>query len=183
MIEAEILKQGKTLIYPTDTIWGIGCSALNIEAVKKVKNIKGRDNTKSFIILMRDKDMLSKYVENIPPQAICLMEKYEKENIPLTILYPNSRNLPLKYLSSNEYIGIRLPKNDFLQRLFIEFDSPIISTSANFSGYSSPQNFSQIDKNFLKLADYVSLENREDLSICKPSLIFMITDGGAKQIR
>lgn len=184
MKEAEILKEGKTLIYPTDTIWGIGCDALNIVAIEKVKQIKGRDESKSFILLMKDFAMLSKYVESIPLQARELMQKFDNENTPITILYPNSKNLPLQNLSFNEYIGIRLPKNDFLQKLFLEFDKPIVSSSANFSGKPSPQNFSQIDTNFLKLADYVSFSQREDTSIKTPSLIFMLTkEGIIKQLR
>lgn len=184
MKEAEILNEGKTLIYPTDTIWGIGCDALNVKAIENVKQIKGREESKSFILLMKDVAMLSKYVETIPLQAMELMQKFDNENIPITILYPNSKNLPLKNLSFNEYIGIRLPKNDFLQKLFLEFDKPIISSSANFSGRPSPQNFSQIDKNFLKLADYVSFSLREDTTMKTPSLIFMLTkEGIIKQLR
>lgn len=184
MKEAEILNEGKTLIYPTDTIWGIGCDALNIKAIENVKQIKGREEGKSFILLMKDVAMLSKYVETIPLQAMELMQKFDNENIPITILYPNSKNLPLKNLSFNEYIGIRLPKNDFLQKLFLEFDKPIISSSANFSGRPSPQNFSQIDKNFLKVADYVSFSQREDTTMKTPSLIFMLTkEGIIKQLR
>lgn len=184
MKEAEILKEGKVLIYPTDTIWGIGCDALNVEAIKKVKQIKGRDESKSFILLMKDIEMLSHYVESVPLPAMELMQKFDDKNIPITILYPNSKNLPLQNLSFNEYIGIRLPKNDFLQKLFLEFNRPIVSSSANFSGQPSPQNFSQIDKQFLKSADYVSLFQREDISIKKPSLIFMLTsEGEIKQLR
>lgn len=184
MKEAEILNEGKTLIYSTDTIWGIGCDALNVKAIENVKQIKGREEGKSFILLMKDVAMLSKYVETIPLQAMELMQKFDNENIPITILYPNSKNLPLKNLSFNEYIGIRLPKNNFLRKLFLEFDKPIVSSSANFSGRPSPQNFSQIDKNFLKLADYVSFSQREDTTMKTPSLIFKLTkEGIIKQLR
>lgn len=184
MKEAEILKRGKILIYPTDTIWGIGCDALNVSAIEKIKEIKGRDKHKSFIVLVKDIQMLSQYVEHLSQQATDLIEENEQKNIPTTILYRNIKLLPLEHLSSNEYLGIRIAKTDFLQRLFCEFPYPIVSSSANFSGNLSPQNFSEIDKSFLQKADYVSLEQREETNKSNPSSIFIIKDNNSiEQIR
>lgn len=184
MKEAEILKEGKILIYPTDTIWGIGCDALNISAIEKVKQIKDRDNTKSFILLMRDEDMIKEYIPNIPPTALTLLHENQKKNIPTTILYPNPVGLPMQHLSFNNYIGIRIPDNDFLQEVFKEFPFPIVSSSANFSGKESPRFFNEIDKDFLSKADYVSLFYQDDCSIKESSSIFIITeDNSIKQLR
>ncbi|MBQ9313005.1 MAG: threonylcarbamoyl-AMP synthase [Bacteroidales bacterium] len=184
MIEADILKQGKILIYPTDTIWGIGCDALNVSAIERIKQIKGRDNTKSFILLMRDLDMIREYVDSVPKVAEDLLEKNKQENIPTTILYSNPKNLPLKHLSYNNYIGIRIPNNSFLQSVFKEFPYPIVSSSANFSGKTSPSYFEEIEKDFLEKADYVSVFQREDKTKHSPSSIYMIMDNDEiKKIR
>lgn len=185
MKEAEILRQGKTLIYPTDTIWGIGCNALDPSAIGKVKHIKGRQEGKSFILLMKDLTMLRTYVPIVPPQALSLLSLYEAKQIPVTILYPDPERLPLQDLSANNYIGIRIvSSNTFLQRIFECFPYPIVSSSANFSGQPSPGNFSEIDPKFLSLADYVSLEGRQDRLHSVPSSIFMVKDDGElKQLR
>lgn len=184
MKEAEILQKGETLIYPTDTIWGIGCDALNVSAIEKIKEIKGRDKNKSFIVLVKDIQMLSQYVEHLPQQAIDLIEENEKKNIPTTILYKEIKDLPLKNLSFNEYLGIRIAKTDFLQKLFCEFPYPIVSSSANFSGSPSPKNFSDIDKTFLTKVDYVSQAQREDTNDSNPSSIFIIKENNKiEQIR
>ncbi|MCF0210671.1 MAG: threonylcarbamoyl-AMP synthase [Bacteroidales bacterium] len=175
MKEAEVLREGKILIYPTDTIWGIGCDALNVSAIEKVKKIKGRDNTKSFILLMRDLDMLKNYVEKIPNEAIKLMQDI---NEPLTIIYPKAKNLPIEHLSFNQSIGVRIPKDDFLQTLFEEFPYPIVSSSANFSGQDSPKTFSDIDKNFLEQADYISKRQAEKNETRHSSLLYLISESG-----
>ena len=156
MKDSEILKQGKVLIYPTDTIWGIGCDAQNVNAVERIKQIKGRDNTKSFILLVKDVQMLSRYVESIPQ---CAMQIILQE-----------------HLSFNGSIGIRIAQNSYLQQLFNEFDRPIVSTSANFSGQPSPQCFDDIDKELLKQADYVSQYMRKEKSSGKSSDIYLIKD-------
>lgn len=181
MKESEILFEGKTLIYPTDTIWGIGCDARNICAIDKVKAIKGRDNTKSLIVLVKDIDMLANYVEDIPQAAKDMLAISQE---PTTIIYPNPKNLPIKNLSFNNSIGIRIPNNAFLQNLFAEFPFPIVSTSANFSGKPSPTWFDDIDKDFLSKADYVSLCNRNIKSNSKGSSIYIIGENKSlKKIR
>lgn len=184
MKEAEILQEGKILIYPTDTIWGIGCDALNVSAIERIKEIKGRDKSKSFIVLVKDIQMLQEYVEHLHQKAIDLIEENEKKHIPTTILYKDIKLLPLENLSSNDYLGIRIAKTDFLQRLFCAYPYPIVSSSANFSGSPSPRNFSEIDKDFLAKADYVSLEQREETHKSNPSSIFIIKDNNnIEQIR
>lgn len=179
--EAEILKSGKLLIYPTDTIWGIGCDARNVSAIERIKAIKGRDKDKSFIVLVKDMQMLLEYVENIPPQTMQILE--ERQGLPTTILYHNVRHLPLRHLSSNEYLGIRIAETFFMQHLFDLFPYPVVSSSANFSGKASPKNFMEIDKDFLAKADYVSTYHREDLTKALPSSIFRIKNNQIEQIR
>ena len=181
MKDSFILKQGKVLIYPTDTIWGIGCSALDVDAVEKVKNIKGRDNTKSLIVLVKDLEMLGEYVKEIPQVAFDLIKSAQE---PVTIVYNNPKNLPVENLSSNGKIGIRIPKNNYLQDLFKEFPYPIVSTSANFSGKPSPVTFADIDKEFLLKADYVSEYNREINNYSHGSSIYLIQeDNTLKKLR
>ncbi|MGP1515488.1 MAG: L-threonylcarbamoyladenylate synthase [Bacteroidales bacterium] len=171
MKDSEILYQGKVLIYPTDTIWGIGCDARNVDAIKKIKLIKGRDNTKSLILLVKDLMMLKDYVEYIPQVAINMINSTKQ---PTTIIYSKAKNLPITHLSVNESIGIRIPHNDYLYKLFQEFDYPIVSTSANFSGSPSPLKFTDIDKDFLSKADYVSLYNRDIDNGSNASSIYLI---------
>ncbi len=179
MQESIYLKSGKVILYPTDTIWGIGCSALNIQAIEKVKQIKGRDNTKSFILLMRDLNMLKNYVKYIPNAAIDLMKSI---STPLTIIYPQAINLPIEHLSTNNSIGIRIPKSDYLQHLFEEFPYPIVSTSANFSSKKSPRNFAEIDPELIKKVDFVVQDCKEDTSYHQASSIYLI-DNSDKAIK
>lgn len=181
MKDSVILKEGKILIYPTDTIWGIGCSALNTPAIEKIKTIKGRDNTKSLILLVKDIEMLCGYVEYLPKCAIDLINNATE---PTTIVYPKAKNLPIQHLSFNESIAIRIPKNDYLQQLFMEIDFPIVSTSANFSGSPSPQCFADIDRELLQKVDYVSTYHRESTETKTSSSIYLVEDNDTfKKIR
>jgi L-threonylcarbamoyladenylate synthase len=181
MKEVEVLRQGKTLIYPTDTIWGIGCDARNEKAIDKVKEIKGRDDTKSFILLVKDLDMLKNYVEKVPEIAINLINTIKT---PLTIIYPQAKNLPITHLSFNSSIGIRIPKDDFLQKIFKEFPFPIVSSSANFSKEPSPKSFNDINKELLTKVDYVSLFKREEnAKTIGSSIYLLLNDKEYKQIR
>jgi len=181
MQDSIVLKNGGVLIYPTDTIWGIGCDALNTNAIERVKNIKGRNNSKSLIILVKDIEMLENYVVSIPPKA---KELLEKTLTPTTIIYPKAKNLPIKQLSFNESIGIRIPKSDYLQEVFKEFNHPIVSTSANFSGCASPTNFHDIDPLLLSQVDYVSTYNRDINNNSTGSSIYLIDkDNNITQLR
>lgn len=178
MQESIYLKSGKVILYPTDTIWGLGCDALNVKAIERIKQIKGRDNSKSFILLMRDLDMVKNYVQTIPPAA---MELINNISTPLTIIYPQAINLPIEHLSTNNSIGIRIPKSNYLQSLFKEFPFPIVSTSANFSSQKSPANFAEIDPELIKQVDFVASIDQENSSYNHASSIYLIDNNGQKQ--
>lgn len=158
MIEKEVenavkvLKSGGTILYPTDTIWGIGCDATNFKAIEKVFKIKARPNDKSMIILVDDVDMLYHYVEKIPPIIPDLLRSIEE---PTTVIYPGARNLPKNIIAHDGTAAIRIVRHEFCQRLISAFGKPIISTSANISGESVALVFNDISPRIIKSVDYI----------------------------
>lgn len=156
----ETLQHGGTILYPTDTVWGIGCDATNPNACKKLIQIKPRDPSKSFIILVDSLVMLEKYVSRVPEIAY---ELIEVTTSPLTIIYPNACSLPEIVMSSDESVGIRLVKSGFVKELISAFRKPIVSTSANFPGTPAPLEYSEIDHEIMKKVDYaVPFEKEEN---------------------
>ena len=125
----EILKNGGVILYPTDTIWGIGCDATNVEAINKIFEIKKREKTKSMIILVESERRLQDLVD-VPEMAWQIIDLSEK---PVTIVYENPKNLPKEILAEDGSIGIRLVKDDFCKKLISKLNKPLVSTSANFS--------------------------------------------------
>lgn len=179
MKEIEVLKNGGIILYPTDTIWGLGCDATNIKAIERIISIKGRDSSKNLIILVSDIEMLEKYIEFLPSQALNLLNEFET---PLTIIYPKSKNLP-SLLSQNETIGIRIPKHDYCQKLLKEFGKPIVSTSANISQQPSPKSFKEISIEIKNGVDFIA-EVEQDKKSSQASSIFKITlEGETVKIR
>ncbi|WP_026898566.1 L-threonylcarbamoyladenylate synthase [Daejeonella oryzae] len=177
----EVLKNGGIILYPTDTIWGIGCDATNAEAVDKIFKLKGRDESKSMIILLDSENKLASYVSDIPEVAYDLIEYAEN---PLTIIYSGAKNLAPNTISQDGSVAIRIVKNDFCQQLIQRFRKPIISTSANKSGEPSPQMFSDISDDIINGVDYVVNWQQNDSSIGKPSTIMKLeADGRFKFIR
>lgn len=148
----ETLKNGGLILYPTDTIWGIGCDATNPEAVEKVFALKGRDPQKSMIVLLHNDNQLASYVNDIPEVAYELIEYSEK---PLTIVYSNAKNLAPNVLAADGSVGIRVVRHPFCEHLLQRFRKPIVSTSANISGEASPANFEQISESIKTGVDYV----------------------------
>ena len=145
------LENGGTLLYPTDTIWGIGCDATNANAVEKIYSIKQRDPNKSMLILCSDIEQLEKYVVSLPQVDSDIMKNSSK---PTTIIYPEARNLPASLVANDGSIGIRIPNMEFCQTLLRTFGKPIVSTSANFSGMPSAMNYKDIDPKIIQLVDY-----------------------------
>lgn len=156
----EILKNGGTILYPTDTIWGIGCDATNVEAIHKIFDIKKREKNKSMIILVESEKRLQDIVD-VPEMAWEIIDASEK---PITIVYENPKGLPKEILAPDGSIGIRLVKDLFCKKIISKLNKPLVSTSANFSGDKSPMKFSDISKELIDLVDYAVEENREKVS-------------------
>ncbi|MDR3272384.1 MAG: threonylcarbamoyl-AMP synthase [Flavobacteriaceae bacterium] len=175
---AEILKKGGVILYPTDTIWGIGCDAANEKAVERIYQIKQRKESKSLIILVESEHRLQKYVD-VPPLAWDLIDLSEK---PLTIVYDNPRNLPANLVSADNTIGIRLTKDEFCRKLISKLGNPLVSTSANISGESPPENFSAISLKILEDVDYIINLRRENLNKQTASSVIKLSMGGKVKI-
>jgi L-threonylcarbamoyladenylate synthase len=174
-----VLRAGGTILYPTDTIWGIGCDATNSKAVNKIYRIKVRDRSKSLIVLVESLEALSDYVEEIPGIALDLIEMIRE---PLTIIYPRAKNLARNALADDGSVGIRIPANRYCQALLKAFGKPITSTSANISGDPSPLTFGKIPQKIKDMVDYVADIQLQTLMTPKPSTIIKITAGGEMEI-
>jgi L-threonylcarbamoyladenylate synthase len=170
-----VLKRGGTILYPTDTIWGVGCDATNQKAVDKVYKIKKRLETKSLIILIDDPEMLGNYVKEIPAITWDLMDNVER---PITIIYPNARNLPKNVIGEDNSIAIRVVKNEFCKKLIRELGKPIVSTSANVSGEPAPLVFRCVAEEVKTRVDYVVNLYQDVLQEVKPSRIIKLNENG-----
>ena len=171
----EILKDGGIILYPTDTIWGIGCDATNKEAVDKIIKLKGREENKSLIILLDSENRLDGYVSGVPEIAYELIEYAEN---PLTIVFSGAKNLAENVVHHDQSVGVRIVKHPFCQQLIQKLRKPIVSTSANISGQKAPQNFSEISDAILQGVDYVVDFEQDDLSEKKPSTIMKLEADG-----
>ncbi|HXI00652.1 MAG TPA: L-threonylcarbamoyladenylate synthase [Sphingobacteriaceae bacterium] len=171
----EVLKAGGLILYPTDTIWGIGCDATNTDAVEKIFKLKGRDAKKSMIILLDTENKLESYVQEVPSIAYDLIEYAEH---PLTIIYSAGKNLSPNVIHEDGSIGIRIVKHPFCQQLIQRFRKPIVSTSANISGKPSPGNFHQISDEIITAVDYVVNLEQDDTIPKKPSTIMKLAPDG-----
>jgi len=181
-IEAAInvLLKGGTILYPTDTIWGIGCDATSEKAVERIYEIKKREDKEGMLVLLDSQERLSRYVE-IPDVAWDLIDIADK---PLTIIYPGASNLAPNLLASDGSVGIRIVKDSFCTKLIRQFKRPVVSTSANISGGKSPKIFSEIDKEIINSVDYVVKYRQDDLKRTKPSSIIKLgLNGEVKVIR
>jgi L-threonylcarbamoyladenylate synthase len=174
-----VLRSGGIILYPTDTIWGLGCDATNEEAVKKIYAIKRRDDTKSMIILLDNDAKLPSYVRQVPEQAWDLIEFSEK---PLTIIYPEAKNLAKNIIAEDGSIGIRVTKDEFCKRLIEKFRKPIVSTSANISGENPPANFSQISDEIKTGVDYIVALRQDEKKTAQPSTIIKLGVKGEIEI-
>ena len=168
----EVLKNGGIILYPTDTIWGLGCDATNKQAIEKIYKLKNRSETKSMIILLNNENFISRYVEQVPEVAYNLIEVTDK---PLTIIYPEAKNLAKNLIADDKSIAIRITNEYFSSKLLDYFRKPLVSTSANISGEKSPQNFYEISDNIKNNVDYVvnynqNTENGKPSSIIKLGL-------------
>lgn len=171
----EILKDGGIILYPTDTIWGIGCDATNPEAVKRIYDIKKREDSKSMLILMENPALLERYVDDVPEVAWDLVEI---TTTPLTVIYPQAKNLAKNLIAEDGSIGIRFTKEKFTSLLLQRFRKPLVSTSANISGEKSPAFFDEISEEIKSRVDYIVEYRQDDHTSIQPSSIIKLGPGG-----
>jgi len=175
----EVLKNGGIILYPTDTIWGIGCDATNEKAVEKIYKIKKREDTKSMLVLMENTALLERYVTEVPEIAWDLVEI---ATTPLTVIYPNAKNLAKNLIAEDGSIGIRFTKEAFTTQLLQRFRRPLVSTSANISGEKSPAFFDEISEEIKKHVDYIVEYRQNDNTPALPSSIIKLGVGGQIEI-
>ncbi|NCG03727.1 MAG: threonylcarbamoyl-AMP synthase [Bacteroidetes bacterium] len=173
------LKQGKTLLYPADTIWGLGCDATNQKAVDAIFKLKNRPKNKPLIALVADVDMLKQYVEKIPNN----IEELLQSDQPTTLVYPKGKGLAKGVISENESVAIRIPKPCFVLDLITAFGKPIVSTSANLSGAPIPVTYHEIDAQILARVDEVVPLNKDNLAQIPSRVLKVLPDGSVKQLR
>ncbi len=175
-----VLKRGGIILYPTDTVWGIGCDATNAEAIDKIYALKQREESKSMICLVSDFKMLQQYVEEVPEVAYDILKYATK---PTTIIYDRPLRIAENIIAEDNTLGIRVARDPFCGKLIRKFKRPLVSTSANISGEPTPKNFEEISKAILEGVDYVvnlPLQNKG----AKPSSIIKIgSDSTVKIIR
>ena len=176
----ETLKQGGIILYPTDTVWGIGCDARNEEAVSKIYALKQREETKAMICLVADERMLIKYVKKVPQVAQNIFDVAEN---PMTIIYDDAQNLAQNLIGADKTIAIRIPDDEFCYQLSRKLNGAIVSTSANISGIPTPKSYKEISPDILKGVDYI-VNLQKDKIMTKPSSIIKLSsDGVVKVIR
>jgi L-threonylcarbamoyladenylate synthase len=173
------LREGGIILYPTDTIWGLGCDATNQAAVEKIFKIKSRSESKSLLILVNGDQMIERYVKDIPEIVYELTSVSES---PLTIIYPAGKNLAPGVCSEDGSVGIRICHDDFCSELISRFRKPIVSTSANFSGKPTPESFTDIEKSVIEAVDYVVKYRQNDRRKQSPSPVIKIDINGTFKI-
>ncbi|MDR2679904.1 MAG: threonylcarbamoyl-AMP synthase [Tannerella sp.] len=175
----KVMAEGGLVLYPTDTIWGIGCDATNEDAVRRVYELKRRTDHKAMLVLLDSPAKIDRYVSEIPDVAWDLVDLADK---PLTVIYPGGRNLAPNLLGEDRSIGIRITKEAFSQKLCETFRRPVVSTSANISGQPSPLFFSDISDEVKQGVDYIVKYRREDKTRHNPSGIIRFEADGSIQI-
>ncbi len=176
----EVIQNGGIILYPTDTVWGIGCDATNAEAVKKIYALKQREESKSMIVLMNGEKMMYNVFKDIPETAWQILDLSEK---PTTLILDNPRNVAPNIIAEDKTLGVRVVKEPFCFKLMERMKKPLVSTSANISGNVTPKSFKEISPEIIKGVDYVVNLHHE--KICdKPSTIIKLSlDNQVKIIR
>lgn len=175
----EVLQAGGLILYPTDTIWGIGCDATNDEAVQKVYNLKQRTDHKAMLVLIDNPVKLETYVSDVPEITWELIEVADK---PLTIIFSNAKNLSSKLIAEDGSVGIRVTREEFSRRLCERFRKPLVSTSANISGDIFPSTFAEISDTIWNGVDYIVKYRQDDKSEAQPSSILKLGAGGVIKV-
>jgi L-threonylcarbamoyladenylate synthase len=175
----KVLREGGTILYPTDTVWGIGCDATNEAAVQKVFSIKRRADSKSLILLTDSAAKLSVYAEFVPDIAYDLVEISEK---PVSIVYSGARNLAKNVIAADGSVALRVTREKFSRELCMRFRKPVVSTSANISGMHAPANFAEIAENIIASVDYVVKFRQNELVMSAPSSIIKLSKNAEFQL-
>lgn len=175
----QVMQDGGVILYPTDTIWGIGCDATNEEAVRRVYEIKHRADSKAMLVLVDSAVKVDFYVQDVPAVAWDLLDVADK---PLTIIYSGARNLASNLLAEDGSVGIRVTGEEFSKALCFRFRKAIVSTSANVSGQPSPRTFAEISDEIKNAVDYVVEARRTEAGLARPSSIIKLGQGGEVKI-
>ncbi len=175
----EVMKKGGVILYPTDTVWGIGCDATNADAVAKVYAIKHRDDSKALICLVDSDARIQRYVRNVPEVAWDLLELAEK---PTTVILDNAVNLAPNLIAADGSIAMRITRESFSKELCYRFQKPIVSTSANISGEPAAQNYCDISEELINAVDYVCWSRRQEHKPHTPSSIIKLSENGEVKI-
>ena len=175
----EVMAAGGIILYPTDTIWGIGCDATNEKAVQRVYELKRRTDNKAMLVLMDSEAKLDRYVSDVPDIAWDLLSVSDK---PLTIIYSSAKNLATNLLGTDGSVGIRITNEEFSKKLCERFRKPLVSTSANVSGEPSPANFSEVSEVIKEGVDYIVSYRQDDMIMAAPSGIIKLGAGGLVQV-
>lgn len=175
----DVLRRGGIILYPTDTVWGIGCDATNAEAVARVYALKRRVDSKAMIVLVGTEIALERSVQAVPEVAWQLIDCADR---PVTIVYDKGAGVAPNLLAEDGSLAVRLTREDFSQKLCERYRRPLVSTSANVSGNPTPKCFAQISKEILEGVDYVCSSRREETDPSKPSMVIKISDSGEFKI-
>jgi L-threonylcarbamoyladenylate synthase len=179
----EVLRKGGVILYPTDTVWGIGCDATNAEAVKRVYEIKQRDDSKALICLVDSDARLQRYVRNVPDVAWQLLDSLkDSDSKPTTLILDGAINLAPNLIAEDGSIGMRITQEPFSKELCYRFQKALVSTSANISGEPAAQNYQDIDPRILEAVDYVCWSRRQEHNPHQPSSIIRLKENGEVNI-
>jgi L-threonylcarbamoyladenylate synthase len=178
-LSVDFLKKGKIILYPTDTIWGIGCDATQPKPVDRIYRLKQRFERKSMIVLLDHPDKLSTYVKIVPPIAYDLIERYLE---PLTIIYPNARNVARNVVAEDGTLAIRIVRDEFCRQMISLLNKPVVSTSANLSGQPASIIFNKIPKEISGSVDHIVDYNRDVIIRTKPSTIIRLLESGEFEV-
>jgi L-threonylcarbamoyladenylate synthase len=179
----EVLRKGGVILYPTDTVWGIGCDATNAEAVKRVYEIKQRDDSKALICLVDSDARLQRYVRNVPDVAWQLLDSLkDSDSKPTTLILDGAINLAPNLIAEDGSIGMRITQEPFSKELCYRFQKALVSTSANISGEPAAQNYQDIDPRILEAVDYVCWSRRQEHKPHQPSSIVRLKENGEVNI-
>ncbi len=177
----EVLQNGGIILYPTDTIWGIGCDATNAKAVERIYRLKQREESKSMIVLVHNDLQLEQIIPNVPDIAWDIIDLTEK---PTTLVLDHPKNIASNLIAKDHSLGIRITKDSFCKRLIQQLNAPLVSTSANISGEKSPLTFNEITTDILQGIDYiVNLRQNEKIQLKSSTVIKLKDNGEVKVLR